>query len=277
MAEVSTLPRPLLDHSPILWVTQVGDTKPSYFKLDRSWLLDERLKGEIVQWWGSRLAFGSISDQLSTKLKDLRHHLFARRRQIRTACTQSRDAALARIQALDAVEDTRPLTLDESKERKAYRGEVAEMDLRIEMDWRQRSRQLCLAAGDANTRFFHQLASGRRRMNCIRRLKIGDHVFSEQPSIGQALADHFRLFYRQSPLGRWRWLASGATSLTSTQQQDLITPLLEEEVKVAIRGLNSEGPRDRTAYRSFSTSNVGTRSDRKLWRRLRTFRLGGAI
>ena len=78
LAEVSTLPRPLSDHSPILWVTQVGDAKPSYFKLDRSWLRDERLKGKIVQWWGSRLAFGSASDQLSTKLKDLRHHLFTR-------------------------------------------------------------------------------------------------------------------------------------------------------------------------------------------------------
>ena len=131
----------------------------------------------------------------STQLKDLRQHLFARRRQIRTARTQSRDAALDRIQALDAVEDTRPLTLDESKERKAYRGEVAEMDLHIEMDWRQRSRQLWLAAGDANTRFFHQSASGRRRLNCIRRLKIGDQVFSEQSRVGQALADHFRLFY----------------------------------------------------------------------------------
>ena len=179
LAEVSTLPRPLSDHTPILWVTQVGNAKPTYFKLDKSWLRDERLKGEIVQWWSSRLAFGSASDQLSTKLKDLRYHLFARQRQILTARTQSRDVALTRIQALDVVEDSRPLTLDEVKEQKAYRGEVAEVDLRIEMDWRQRSRQLWLAAGDANTQFFHQLANGRRWMNCIRRLKIRDQVFSE--------------------------------------------------------------------------------------------------
>ena len=140
LAEVSTLSRPLSYHTPILWVTQVGDAKSTYFKLDRSWRRDERLKGEIVQWWNSRLAFKSASDQLYTKLKDLRHHLFARRLQIRTARTQSRDAALARIQALDAVEDSRPLRLDEVKERKAYCGEVAEVDLCIEMDWRQRSR-----------------------------------------------------------------------------------------------------------------------------------------
>ena len=78
-------------------------------------------------------------------------------------------------------------------------------------------------------------------MNCIRRLKIRDQVFSEQSSIGQALSDHFKLFYRRSLPGWWRWLASSATILSSTQQQDLITPFSEEEVKVAIRGLNSEG------------------------------------
>ena len=84
------------------------------------------------------------------------------------ARTQMRDAALARILDLDSVEDTRPLEPDEMKERKACRDEVAKVDLHIEMDWRQRSHQLWLTAGDANTRFFHQVANGRRRANNIR-------------------------------------------------------------------------------------------------------------
>ena len=50
-------------------------------------------------------------------------------------------------------------------ERRSHRDMVAELDLRQEMDWRQRSRQLWLAAWDANTRFFHQIASRRRRQN----------------------------------------------------------------------------------------------------------------
>ena len=60
------------------------------------------------------------------------------------------------------MEDTRPLSAEEHAARKECRNVVAEADLKIEMDWRQRSRQLWLAAGDANTRFFHQVASGRR-------------------------------------------------------------------------------------------------------------------
>ena len=118
---------------------------------------------------------------------------------------------------------------------------MAEADLRIKMDWRQRSRQLWLPAGDANARFFHQMANGRHRRNGIHRLRIGDQVFNDQAAIGQAFADHFRAFYRRGPTNGLRWLATGASALSSGQKQQLILPFSEDEVKAAMRGLNSEG------------------------------------
>ena len=113
---------------------------------------------------------------------------------------------------------------------------MAEVDLRIQLGWRQRSRQMWLVAGDANTHFFHQIANGRRHVNNIRRLQIRDWIISDRAAFGQALSDHFQEFYRREPPNPWRWLASGADVLSATQQQDLITPFLEEEVKKAIRG-----------------------------------------
>ena len=84
-------------------------------------------------------------------------------------------------------------------------------------------------------------ASGRRRQNCIRRILVGDWALTDQSSIGLALADHFQEFHRRGPPNRWRWLANGATTLSTGQQQELILPTTEEEVLVAIRGLNNEG------------------------------------
>ena len=179
LAEVTSLPRPLSDHTPISWSTQTGPNRPTYFKMDRSWLRDEGFKRDVVEWWHSHPNFGSASDRLITKLKDLRYHLFNLRRQIRTTRTQNRDTALARIQTLDALEEQRSLTTEEARERKTSREEVAEADLRIEMDWRQRSWELWLSTGDSNTRFFHQMANGRRCLNGIRRLRIGDRVLSD--------------------------------------------------------------------------------------------------
>ena len=63
----------------------------------------------------------------------------------------------------------------------------------------------------------------------------------DQSSIGQAIADHFREFYRQGSANQWRWRATGASLLSPVQQQDLIASFSEDEVKAAIRGLNSEG------------------------------------
>ena len=134
LTEVSALPRPLSDHTPITWSAKAGDARPTYFKMDRSWLRDEKLKADISEWWRSWSTFGQTADQLATNLKDLRHHLFDMRRQIRATRTQARDAALMRVRLLDEAEDLRPLSADENRERKMSQRKVAEMDYRIEMD-----------------------------------------------------------------------------------------------------------------------------------------------
>ena len=52
-----------------------------------------------------------------------------------------------------------------------------------------------LSAGDTNTRFFHQMANMRRRLNDIHGMRIGDQVISDQAAVGLASAEHFRDFY----------------------------------------------------------------------------------
>ena len=177
---------------------------------------------------------------------------------MRSDHTHRQDVALARIQALDKMEDSWPLRLSEAQERRSCRDEVAEMDLRYEMDWRQRSQQIRLAAGDANTRFFHQFADGRRRQNQIRCLHVGDRTFRDQASVGQALAAHFRNFYRQGPRHRWRWTPTTASTLPPLLQQQLICPFSPEEVKAAVWGLNSEGARGRMGFLFSFIKNVET-------------------
>ena len=241
LAEVTSMPRPLSDHTPLLWSSQVGSARPTYFKMDRSWFRQDGFKEDIERWWSSISATGSTSTRLASKLLKFRHYLFERRRQIRVDHTHHRDEALSRIQTLDILEGSRPLVREELMERRSHRDMVAELDLRQEMDWRQRSRQLWLAAGDANTRFFHQIANGRRRQNFIRRLRIGDQVIVDQASMGQALANHFRDFYRRGSPNRWKWTPSTVSALTYAQITQLSRPFAVEEVKAAVWGLNNEG------------------------------------
>ena len=241
LAEVTSLPRPVSDHTPLVWASQMGAVRPTYFKLDRSWFRQDGFKENIEVWWRSINVPGSTSTRIANKLLKLRHHIFETRRQIRLDSTRRRDEALRRIESLDILEGFRPLEPEELMELRSHRDVVAEFDLQQEMDWRQRSRQLWLAAGDANTRFFHQVASGRRRQNFIRRLRIGDQVIEDQVLVGQVLSDHYREFYRRGLPNRWKWTPTTATTVTSSQKSQLSRPFSIDEVKADVWGLNSEG------------------------------------
>ena len=134
LALVTALPRPLSDHTPLMWNSNVETVKPPYFKLDPSWLHNEVIKNSIKDWWGNQYVLGAASERLTKKLTGLRLYLISSRRQIREERTRVRDAALAHVQDLDKIEDNRSLTTNESHERKSYREAVAAADLRVEMD-----------------------------------------------------------------------------------------------------------------------------------------------
>ena len=119
LAEVTSLPRPLSDHTPILWTSQVGPVRLTYFKMDRSWFRQAGFKEDLIRWWTAQ-DYGQTTPttpQLAMKLQKLRHYLFEARRQIRSDCNRRRDAALTQIQTMDALEDTLSLTLGEFQAR----------------------------------------------------------------------------------------------------------------------------------------------------------------
>ena len=119
LALVTVLPRPLFDHTPLMWNLNVETMKPPYFKLDWSWLHNEVIKNSIKDWWGNQTLLGAASERLNKKLTGLRLYLLSRRRQIREERTRVRDAALARVQDLDKIEDNRSLMTNESHEWKS--------------------------------------------------------------------------------------------------------------------------------------------------------------
>ena len=114
------------------------------------------------------------------------------------------------------------------------------------------------------------------RLNSIRHLRIGDQVISDQATVGQAFAKPFQAFYHWGPANWWWWLTTNASALTPCQHQQLILPFSDDEVKVAVRGINNEGAPNRTTSQCSSTRTAGTLWDMKSWRRWRNSRSSGA-
>ena len=195
-ADVRALPRPISDHSPIIWQTHEGHGRTTYFKMDKSWLRERGFKEEVKAVWRSHAGIETGSTKLAKCIEGLRGHLMCYRRKVREERYKVRVEALAKIRELDDKEDNRGVLAEEVQDRKKWRLIVAEEDRKEEMDWRQRSRQLWLEEGDANTRFFHLVANGKRRMKNIVSIKVGSQQHNGMQAVGRAMADHFQAMTR---------------------------------------------------------------------------------
>lgn len=84
-------------------------------------------------------------------------------------------------------------------DREVERGLQAEHDqilLKHEAYWHQRARVKWALFGDANTQYFHAMATTRRRRNSIKAIQIGEGVWeTEERKIRKLFLGHFRNIY----------------------------------------------------------------------------------
>jgi hypothetical protein len=98
---------------------------------------------------------------------------------------------LAKIQELDYAADGLGLDEDEWALRYHLEAQMMEMLSFEEEYWRQRGRQQWILQGDANTKFFHAFANGRKRKCAIHSLSSDQGVITEKG----AIQEHIYSFY----------------------------------------------------------------------------------
>jgi hypothetical protein len=99
---------------------------------------------------------------------------------------------LAKIQELDFVADSLGLDEDGWALRYHLEAQMMEMLSSEEEYWRQRGRQQWILQGDANTKFFHAFANGRKRKCAIHSLSSDHGVITGK----EAIQEHIYSFYR---------------------------------------------------------------------------------
>jgi hypothetical protein len=131
--------------------------------------------------------------------------------------------ARAIILKLDQTSECRPLTPQERSLRADLKQKCLGLSSLDRTIARQRSRVRYLAEGDANTKYFHMLARGRRRRNLITRLKVDGPFVTAHDDMAKAFHDHFsRVFGAPDQLTRsstYRsWESPVTTYLHSTNR-----------------------------------------------------------
>lgn len=101
------------------------------------------------------------------------------------------------------------------------------------ISWEQ-SRLLWLREGDANSKYFHAIMSGRRRRNAISSVTVNNNVIEGIDNVRQAVFGHFQSHFQALQINRPRVDDLHFRRLNATDGNFLTCPFREEEVKAAV-------------------------------------------
>ena len=166
------LPRPVLDHFPVL--LEGGGLKrgPSPFRFENMWLEEEGFKDKMKTWWGSLNFTGSSSYILDAKLRALKNILKIWNKEEFGLVEAKKGEALKQVEYWDEKEKYDVLNMEDCEARNGAREAYKSWVIKEEIFWRQKSRELWLKEGDNNTRFFHRMANAHSRRNWLSKLKV---------------------------------------------------------------------------------------------------------
>lgn len=233
LAKLYNLEGSMSDHSPIFLEPQVKTQSAAQyrFKFENAWLTEPMCEQLVKDGWnGSNVAsvqqkVKACSDRLSVWGKEITGNFSRRIKECKESLKQHRRGSDR-----------------ESVERyDAAKKQLASILNQREIFWRQRSKQLWLQAGDQNSRFFHKSASNRRRNNQIHKLKDADDNWVDWESGLDALMErYFNDLFRATESNWQEVIECIPTTITDAQNDELLKPIEEEEVKRALFQMNPD-------------------------------------
>lgn len=118
--------------------------------------------------------------------------------------------------------------------------ELWEWYKRKESFWAQKSRAQWLKEGDKNTRFFHTLATIRKRKNSIESITHNGSTFTKPSEIKKASVDFFKSLFTEHHKNRPTFLNLNFTKLNHDQACNLILPFSDSEIDEVVSSCASD-------------------------------------
>ncbi|KAH9750457.1 reverse transcriptase domain-containing protein [Citrus sinensis] len=115
-----------------------------------------------------------------------------------------------------------------------------------EIFWKQRAKALWLKEGDLNSRYFHSMASTRKKKNSIVKLRNAQGVWcADSGEIDTLIRTYFTELFSSNGSNSEAVISSVMTSITAEQNQILLAPFTDADVKEALFSMHpdkSPGP-----------------------------------
>ena len=194
--------------------------------------------------------------RLATKLKLLKIKLKEWAKEHFGEVKYQKFKILAEIQSLDGKEEPDQLSREEEKKRLDLKEELQRNLRKEEIRWKQRSRCNWLKEGDKNTKFFHGMASSKRRANRIVSIMDGRKRLEKKEEIKSHIIEYFQSLYTD---GGWERPHLGNIAFEVIGEEEakwLERNFEEEEVRQAIFDLARDKAPGQMVFRwpSFNAS-----------------------
>jgi hypothetical protein len=133
----------------------------------------------------------------------------------------------------------RAITNDSVTREEVLKYKLEKLENQKEMYWRQRAKVHWLQQGDRNTKFFHEHASERRRINKIRRLvKEDGSVVEEKGEIINLVTDFYKNLFQTHAGHRYEELLHQVSPrVNAVMNEALMAAYNNEEIKKALDGM----------------------------------------
>ena len=154
--------------------------------------------------------------------------------------TKQKEMILDNLSALAIKEESGQWNPSDILHRKNLENDFSTIQRREELMWQQRSKVKWLREGDNNTKYFHKIASGRKRRNCLVSIKDRDKRHVGQVAISQHVINYFKTIFSGQP--QWELKVDWTKifpALSGICFDDLVKPFQEDEVFSAITNMNS--------------------------------------
>ncbi|KAG9450247.1 hypothetical protein H6P81_010212 [Aristolochia fimbriata] len=169
------------------------------------------------------------------KLKLLKKKLIDWVKLKKVATATQRSLLHLQVDALDALEEGRHLTDSELTDHSRAASDLRELVARERIVWKQRARYKWLKEGDANSHFFHAVASARRRSNRVNSLIVNGELTSDREAITNALVEFYVGLYTAEPGPRHSMDGMPIASLSPDKATWLEAHFSLEEIEAAVK------------------------------------------
>jgi hypothetical protein len=171
LSNLSSLPRPTSDHTPLLLTLSASLPKSSFFRFENFWLQSQSFLPSILSAWEQASPRADTVGQLVVCIKSARAAAKVWSRCSRAPIFLIHNCQFL-IQLFDYYEEIRNLSPEEFQVRRQAQDELARAVKARATYWKQRSKNKAIQESDSNTAFHHAQATQRLRHNFIRLVRV---------------------------------------------------------------------------------------------------------